>query len=206
MSDRNEFGILLYNLSERLTDEEISGIILIEELPANLKGKRLDVLVHLQVLEKISAAEPAKLQQVFKNINRMDLVSKVKDFIKSQKKKEKKTTKSKSLGDSTEKMVHLDASLKVSLIQTQVLRDQLINVAAAADKCGEAKITKMIQESIRALHKEVERTVITSQQVLECSKDSCSSSGSCGDDDTSPESSLTRYECPSTFQQKFTKG
>lgn len=192
MACRKEFGVLLYELSQRLNGKEITAIIHIEDLPRNLEGKNsLEILIQLQMLGKITESDPSTLQSVFKNINRIDLVNKVKDFSKSQKKK--KTPKSGGLSDRVDKMVYdLDANLKVSLIQTQVLRDQLINVATVANTSGEVKIARMIQESIRALHNEVERTIISARNE-EDRKDSSSSPESSGDDDT-PKSTLIRQQ------------
>jgi len=195
MGDSREFGAFLYDLSQRLSDEEITGLILIEDLPKDLNGEKLKVLIQLQMNGRISQSDPSTLQDVFKRINRMDLVDKVKQFIKSQKKKGRKQ-KSGDLNGREEKMLNdLMANLKVSLIQTQVLRDQLINVATVASKCEESMIAFSVQNSIRSLQKEVELTIISAQKQLENSKDSCSSSESNSPSD-SPKSTLERHPIP----------
>lgn len=209
MCDRKKaFAVLLFQLSRRLKDEEVAAIILIEDLPKPLEEKGpLEVLIQLQMLGKITESDPSTLQNVFHNLNRMDLVGKVKDFIKSQKKNKKAA---KSGGCSESMASDLAANINVSLLQNKVLREQLINVANLANKCGEANMVQIIQEAIRALARDVERNIKCAKQELE-SKDSSSSLESSGDDD-SPQSTLTRhYPSPPQLQQqenktKLTKG
>ena len=194
MSDNREFNTLLYDLSQRLTDEEIKGIIHIELLPPSLSGEKLEVLIQLQNKGRIGGADPSTLQEIFKRINRMDLVDRVKQFIKSQKKKGKKQ-KSGDLSGREEKMINdLTANLKVSLIQAQVLRHQLSNVATVALAGGENQIASSI-ESIQSLIKDVEGKITSAQRQLENSKDSCSSPES-SSPNSSPESTLNRRPHP----------
>ncbi len=208
MSDRKSFGILLFELSQKLSDEEITAIVHIENLPLKLKEKQnLEVLIRLQMDGKISETDPASLQAVFKNINRMDLVSRVKDYIKSQKKKEKKAQKSGTLCHQMDKMVSdLEANLKVTLLQAQVLKEQLLNVANAAAKCEEEKLAKKIQQSIESLRNDIEKPIVSALDP-ETSKDSCSSSTGSVSEDSSPDSTLNRHLFPSKLMtQQLTKG
>ena len=90
MDDSGEFNVLLYELSLQISDDEIDGIVWIEDLPRSLVGReKLEVLNHLLLIGRISESDPSTLQEIFMGINRMDLVGKVKQFIKSQKKKGK---------------------------------------------------------------------------------------------------------------------
>ena len=90
MGDSREFRELLYELSQNLCDEDIHAIKYIEHLPSSLGRENLKVLIHLQAIGRISESDLSTLQEIFSAINRMDLVNRVKQFIKSQKKKGEK--------------------------------------------------------------------------------------------------------------------
>lgn len=193
-TSKREFGVFLYELSQKLQREEIDAIRMIEDLPVKMDGKTgLRVLVELQMQEKITASDPSTLQSVFKSINRMDLVTKVKEFVKSQKAKPKKAKKSKSGGPSTKEAEEifytLEANLKVSLLQAKVLRDQLSNQAAAAEKCGMTNVLQTTRDAIAAVENEVERRLLCAKNDLE---KKYSSSPESSEDDDSPPMTLQR--------------
>ena len=157
-----EFGILLFQLSQSLERDEIDAIRFIEELPADLEGKSgLHVLVKLQMQGNITVTDPSTLQGVFKNINRMDLVNRVKEFIKSQKKKKRKI-----VPNYEELLFGLKANLAVSHLQAKLLCDQLRNQAYAAEMSGMTSVQQITLEAISFVENEVERRLICAKEEM----------------------------------------
>ncbi len=116
VSSAQNFKILLFQLAERLERHDLEGITYIHELPAGFENQSaLKILMKLEMEGVIAASEPSKLEDVFKSINRMDLVKKVKEY----KKKKKSTPKTDNL------QINFYANVEVALTQARLLQDQI---------------------------------------------------------------------------------
>ena len=190
-----EFAVLLFELSQMLHREEIDAIRHIENLPVEMDGKSgLHILVKLQMQGKITDSDPSTLQEVFKDVNRVDLINRVKEFVKSRKAFQRKSKKKmvKNNTEAEELLFGLKANLEVSQLQARLLRDQLSNLAAAAAAMsGKETVQQIIQQAIRAVESEVEGRL---QHVKEEMEGKYQSSPECSDDDKSPPRTLMREQ------------
>ena len=137
-----DFQVLLFQLSERLNRNEIVGIINIESLPAELEGQgALKVLLKLQMLGRISDTKPSYLQEVFSNVNRIDLAQEVDRFSKRSKRKTKKAAAA-----AQEKDLSLTANLEVTAAQMRLLQDQLEHLHKTAQESGSRNMEAQIAD------------------------------------------------------------
>lgn len=149
------FHVLLFQLSEKLHPHDIEGIITIEELPADLEGQSaLKILLKLEMMGRISASKLSDLEEVFKNINRIDLARKVKDFSKTQKKGTRRSASTTMQGQEQS----LYANLEVTLVQMRLLLDQLKHLKRIAQEASPKYVEPVIseaQEDAEALEKKL---------------------------------------------------
>ena len=184
MSSNIEYKVLRYQLSEKLHQNEVDGISSIY-LPSKTPGESgLNILLKLEMQGVISATNPSSLEEVFKNINRMDLVKKVKEFVKSQKKGRKRCTKSVE----EEVVVGLSANLEVALAQFRLLQDQLKYVKEKAEETG----NKYIEDSISDITSNIKDQ---EKKLKACAKEMATSESSESDDSSSPPISNTNSNC-----------
>lgn len=126
MSTVKDFRVLLFQLADDLTDHDVVGIRSIEDLPVEFEKKSaLQVLLKLETEGKISATDLSSLEVVFKNIKRLDLVKKVKDYGKSLSKSRRKAIKKPEVNSLINAEVKLHANLEVAVAQMRLLLDQL---------------------------------------------------------------------------------
>lgn len=96
---------------------------------------------------KVSASNSIGLEEVFNNIERIDLVKKVKDFFKSR--KSKKNTSSTA----EEQLLSLRANLEVTLMQMRLLQDQLLHLQKTAEASGTKSMEAIISEAMEDAEK-----------------------------------------------------
>lgn len=188
MSSSKDFRILLFQLDEKLNAHDIEGIVSIEDLPAEFLGQSgLKVLLKLEMLGRISAAKPQSLEEVLKNVNRIDLVKKVKDFSRSQRKGKRQNT---SLATAEEHMRTLNANLEVTRVQMRLLLDQLEHLRRTAQEMG-PKSVEMIVSEVQEDAQALEKKLLDAKAHLE-------------DDDGSPISDDSySFSPPATLRRKI---
>ena len=144
MSSSKDFRILLFQLDEKLNALDIEGIVYIEDLPAEFHGQSaLKVLLKLEMTGRISATNPQSLEKVLKNVNRMDLVKKVKDFSRSQRKRHNTaSTKAEHVRSLT-----LSAVLEETGMQMRLLLDQLEHLRKTAREMGPKSVEMIVSEA-----------------------------------------------------------
>ena len=146
MSSSKDFRILLFQLDEKLNAHDIEGIVSIEDLPAEFNGQSaLKVLLKLEMTGRISAAKPQSLEDVLKDINRIDLVKKVKDFSRSQKKSSKRHNTASATAE--ERIRTLSANLEVTRVQMRLLLDQLEHLRKTAQETGPKSVEMLVSEA-----------------------------------------------------------
>lgn len=176
-----DFKILLFQLAESLEARDREGIIFIYGLPPDLeKQSALKILLRLEMDGKISATEPSLLEEIFKNIKRMDLAKRVKEFAKSQKKKKTNTSKIDN------SRIDFYANVEVALTQARLLQDQIEHLQKI--DCSSRTIEAAIQDMCRLTEKL--RTKLLSVKEQHQLTDSCSES----DTSLSPPVTLNRAE------------
>ena len=173
------FRQLIYNFSQKLSKEERQAIVYIRLYECREQyrdASTLNVLSKLEMCGVFSPSDPAGLIDVAKDIHRSDLVNLVKDYIKSQRSKEKKAkAKNASAVEDTslhsessdEEMPQLRATLEVMLSQASVLAQQ-VNILqraivlkerqTAAEASKEAgRAVKELAEHLRKVQEALER-------------------------------------------------
>ena len=98
------FRRLVYNFSQQFSKEECQaiGYIRLHECRERYRdASNLDVLSKLEMCGVFSPSDPTGLIDVAKDVNRSDLVNRVKDFMKNQRSKSK-GKKSKRKSENTE--------------------------------------------------------------------------------------------------------
>ena len=173
------FRQLIYNFSQKLSRKECQAIVYIRLYECREQyrdASELDVLSKLEMCGVFSPSNSAGLIDVAKDIHRSDLVNLVKDYIKSQRSKEKKaktknTTTVEDTGfhseSSDEEMTQLRATAEVTLSQASVLAQQVDilqraivskqrqTAAEANKKAGRA--VKELAEHLRKVSEALER-------------------------------------------------
>ena len=173
------FRQLIYNFSQKLSRKECQAIVYIRLYECREQyrdASKLDVLSKLEMCGVFSPSNSAGLIDVAKDIHRSDLVNLVKDYIKSQRSKEKKaktknTTTVEDTGfhseSSDEEMTQLRATAEVALSQASVLAQQVDilqraivskqrqTAAEANRKAGRA--VKELAEHLRKVSEALER-------------------------------------------------
>ena len=172
------FRQLIYNFSQKLSRKECQAIVYIRLYECREQyrdASELDVLSKLEMCGVFSPSNSAGLIDVAKDIHRSDLVNLVKDYIKSQRSKEKKaktknTTTVEDTGhseSSDEEMIQLRATAEVTLSQASVLAQQVDilqraivskqrqTAAEANKKAGRA--VKELAEHLRKVSEALER-------------------------------------------------
>ena len=173
------FRQLIYNFSQKLSKEDCQAIVYIRLYECREQyrdASKLDVLSKLEMCGVFSPSNSAGLIDVAKDIHRSDLVNLVKDYIKSQRSKEKKaktknTTTVEDTGfhseSSDEEMTQLRATAEVTLSQASVLAQQVDilqraivskqrqTAAEANKKAGRA--VKELAEHLRKVSEALER-------------------------------------------------
>ena len=173
------FRQLIYNFSQKLSKEECQAIVYIrlyEFREQYRDASMLDVLSKLEMCGVFSPGNPAGLIDVAKDIHRSDLVNLVKDYIKSQRLKEKKAkTKNANAVEDTslhsessdEEMTQLRDTAEVTLSQASVLAQQVDilqraivskerQTAAEANKEA-GRAVKELAEHLRKVQEALER-------------------------------------------------
>lgn len=175
-----DFKILLFQLAESLEPRDREGIIFIYDLPSDLERQSaLKILLRLEMVGKISATELSLLEEVFKNIKRIDLAKRVKEFAKSQKKKKTSPPKVDNL------RIDFYANVEVALTQARLLQDQIEHLQKI--ECGSSTNEATIQETSR-LTEQLRAKLLSVKDQL--------SSGSDSDTSPSPPDTLKRAEVP----------
>ena len=187
--DREHRRFLL-QLSEKLTTNDSSKIVFLEELPKELEEKSpLDVLKHLMMLGKTSTEE---LTRILKDISRQDLVKKV---IQKEAKNRKAPLTRKDSGSSAMK---LEESLAITIKNCEILLEQLEYLKVGASKGGKKRIEEIYSDAKEKLSIHVHRKLkyvsglLTSEgKVNEGSQTNVGQGISQNSPQTSPENSLT---------------
>lgn len=171
-TDSKDIRVFLFELAGCLTEHDIAGIRYIEELPAEFERQSeprvlaLKVLLKLETEGKISAADLSNLtslEQVFKNIKRLDLARRVKEFSKSASKSQKKCKRSSSKRPE-EVELKLHVNLEVALVQMKLLLDQLKQV----EKTAQRTAPNGVEESISEVREDAE---VLERKLLHVSKE-----------------------------------
>ena len=132
MASKVEFNRLLYKIAQKLSDEEIDSLVVIEGLPVAYKGKpQFTVLEQMVLQDTISESKPEKLAEVLKGINRMDLAKEAKDFSRTAKRSKKKHRGHAVQSDEQVLRVSIAANSEVALVQTNILLAQLDRLTEA---------------------------------------------------------------------------
>lgn len=143
-----ELKVLLYGLSQQLSKEESDALVGIEELPARLKGESaFEVLMQLKMQGRFSGPSDSKLEdlaQIFKNINRFDLATKV---TKHAKKNKKKDARCMHHGPCLTPDAKLATQLRVTQLQQDILTDQIEQLwKLAASEARQRRLKELIEE------------------------------------------------------------
>lgn len=195
MSSVKDFRVLLFQLAEKLQDHDIEGIVSIEDLPAEFERQSaLKVLLKLEMMGRISAAKLTNLEEVLKNVSRIDLVKKVKDFSRSQ----KKSKRSNTAATLEEHQRTLSANLEVTLVQMRIILDQLKHLHQTAVETGPKSVEAIVsdaQEDAEQLERKLQYAKVHMKD--DCSPDSNSAS------ETSFSPVVSRQRNP--FEQELEK-
>lgn len=144
MSTFKDFRVLLFQLAEKLRDNDIEGIVAIEDLPAEFeKQSGLKILLKLEMMGRISATQLSSLEEVLKNVSRLDLVKKVKEFSKSQRKSRRQNASARL----EDKRRTLDANLEVTLVQMRIIQDQLKHLYQTVLATGPRSVEDIVAEA-----------------------------------------------------------
>ena len=170
MSSEQAFRILLFDMADRLEAHDREGIFCIYNLPASFERESaFKILMRLVVDGTISAAEPHKLEEVFQNIKRIDLVKKVKEYVKSQR-RGKKSSKMDSL------QVNFSVNVAVAETQARLLQEQIEHLQTLHCSC----------RSIEARISEASTIAENLHQKLSFIKEQHQLADSCSESETNP--------------------
>ena len=120
-----EFRRVMYEVAQQLSLPESDMLVWMHSLPVAFKGKPpLTVLAQMESMGQFSASKPDGLADVLRDINRVDLAKKAKEFTKNAKRK-----KNRELSSAVQLEEHLHITLlanyEVTLLQTKILVEQL---------------------------------------------------------------------------------
>ncbi len=126
-----EFRRLLVSIAHQLSAEDSHELAFVDELPVQFHDQQaLTVLQRLEAEGLFSCSKPERLVEMLKDIKRVDLSKKVKEFV-SKKSKRRKNRPENAAADATvesDSEVSLRAGFEVALIQMQIVLEQLERV------------------------------------------------------------------------------
>ncbi len=150
MSDSQayEYRAFLLQISDKLSQEDSKKIAFLEDLPSDMESKPpLTLLMQLEMRGRVSASRPDDLAKILKKIERLDLAKKVKDFAKQQK-KGRPTAQSELNQRFDHATMKLNASLQVTLLQCEILLQQVVNLREEAEKLdGYKRVEEVVAEA-----------------------------------------------------------
>jgi hypothetical protein len=150
MSDSQayEYRAFLLQIADKLSQEDSKKIAFLEELPSDMGSKPpLTLLMQLEMRSRVSASRPDDLAKILKKIERLDLAKKVKDFVKQQK-KGRPTVQSDLNQRCDHATMKLNASLHVTLLQCEILLQQVANLREEAEKLdGYKRVEEVVAEA-----------------------------------------------------------
>ena len=149
MSDSQayEYRAFLLQIAEKLSQEDSKKIAYLEDLPSDMESKPpLTLLMQLEMRGRVSASKPDDLAKILKMIGRHDLAKKVKDFAKQQKKG--RPTAQSELQRLDHATMRLNASLQVTLLQCEILMQQVVNLREEAERSeGYKRVEEVVGEA-----------------------------------------------------------
>lgn len=142
MSSGDKFRVLLVELARSLSKEDVESIVFIYLTPSDMEEQSaLQILLKMEMLGKIDPSNPSTVEEVFKEIKRIDLAKRVKDFIKSQRRSKRPP---RNTAEGLE--LSLQANFEVAVLQWKLLSDQLTNLQKVAEQAGTAHVERGISQ------------------------------------------------------------
>ena len=150
MSDSQvyEYRAFLLQIAEKLSQDDSKKIAYLEDLPSDMESKPapLTLLMQLEMRGRVPASKPDDLAKILKTIGRHDLAKKVKDFAKQQKKG--RPTAQSELQRLDHATMRLNASLQVTLLQCEILMQQVVNLREEAERSeGYKRVEEVVGEA-----------------------------------------------------------
>ena len=155
-----DFRRFIVSVAQQMSHQESEMLRWMYELPVQFKGTPpLTVLQRMESQGLFSADKPEKLADVLKDINRMDLAKKAKDYAKGSK-RGKKLYQDGDTVQREDQLVTLTANFEVALIQMKIMLEQLERVRQGVVEAQQ----KRVEEIISCAREDAERTQRKLQQ------------------------------------------
>ncbi len=149
--DTREFRRFLVSIAQQLSAQESHQLAYIHELPEQFHDQRaLTVLQRLEVAGLFSCAKPERLVELLKDINRIDLSKKAKEFVSKRGKRRKNAAnrpESDVTNEAHDRQVSLRANYEVALIQIKITLEQLDIVKEALEEQQLVRSQELLSEA-----------------------------------------------------------
>ena len=161
-----EYRAFLLQIAEKLSQEDKKKIVFLEEMSTDLDSKPSPaVLTQLEMRGKLSASKPDDLVKLLKKIDRIDLARKVKEFVKQQRKG--RTTALSDFQALDNAAAKLSASLQVTLLQCEILLDQVENLKEAAEKMNINRVEEVVSEAFTLISERLKPSLLHASKLIQ---------------------------------------
>ena len=162
----HEYRAFLLQIAERLSQEDKKKIIFLEEMSTDLDSKpSLTVLTQLEMCGKLSASKPDDLVKLLIKIDRIDLARKAKEFAKQQRKG--RTTALSDFQALDNAAVKLSANLQVTLLQCEILLDQVENLKEAAEKMNVNRVEEVVSGAFTLISERLKPSLLHASKLIQ---------------------------------------
>ena len=188
----SEFRDIVFQAARSLRQEESQDLVYLYNLSPNFKDSRpMDVLMQLEVLQKISESNPETLAGVLERVKRFDLAKDVRKWMKQGKKKKEKRSATVLHDPTTSQFLHAEVAitkmtLEHAIHRLHVLQEHIELWSSNCDVSPELSDAVQLCSCVTTKLSTIEKKIGPSRYTRRSS-----STPSSSDEEMSPPSSFT---------------